>query len=58
MNKTHKANGILKYIKISDDIDDEVPLSSALEENYELIKLSGESEQKIKSKLTKMIRME
>ena len=44
MTKDHKAKGILKYVKINDTIDDEVSLSSAIGEDYELIKLVCEHE--------------
>lgn len=44
MTKDHKAKGILKSVKIKDTIDDEVSLSSAIEEDNELIKLVFERE--------------
>ena len=44
MSNDHNANGILKSVKIVDAIDDETSLSSALEEDYELIKLIRERE--------------
>ncbi|MEP0357450.1 hypothetical protein [Paraglaciecola sp.] len=44
MTKDHKAKGILKYVKINDAIDDEASLSSAIEEDDELIKLVFERE--------------
>ena len=46
MTKAHKAKGILKYVKINDTIDDEASLSSAIEEDDELIKLVCEREHK------------
>jgi hypothetical protein len=44
MTKDHKPKGILKYVKINDTIDDEASLSSAIEEDDELIKLVYERE--------------
>ena len=49
MTKDHKAKGILKYGKINDKIDDEASLSSAIEEDDELINLvcEGENQEEI-----------
>lgn len=44
MSKDHNTNDNLKSIKINDAITDEASLSSAIEEDYELIKLIRERE--------------
>ena len=44
MVKNYKAKGTLKYVKIKDTIDDGVSLSSAIEEDNELMKLVYERE--------------
>lgn len=44
MTKDHNAKGILKYVKVNDTINYEASLSSALEEDDELIKLVCERE--------------
>ncbi|WP_200877592.1 hypothetical protein [Pseudoalteromonas sp. A2] len=44
MGNDDNANDILKSVKIIDAIDGETSLSSALEEDYELIKLVRERE--------------
>ena len=44
MSKDHNANGILKSVKVIDAIDDEIPFSSVIEEDDELIELIRERE--------------
>lgn len=44
MSNDNNANGIIKFVKIIEAIVGEAYLSSALEEDYELIKLIRERE--------------